>query len=159
MTIIIKKAKHESCQCVLVSSYYRTKYSLLEHAGSYADSTFQGDANAVKTSLSHRIKSHNSPKPNKDRTQPTQLWLPTFLVVTILSSLLNATICLALNANLAFPTTQVHSWCKYWYCKKQNLLPAPARSSVKPVKRSGTSFANWYEVFMRNLEGILPGCL
>ena len=69
----IKKAKHESCQCLLVSSHYRTKYSLLEHAGSYADSTFLGDANAVKTTLSHRIKSHNSPKPNKDRTQPTQL--------------------------------------------------------------------------------------
>lgn len=54
------KAKHESWQCLLVSSHYRTTYSLLEHAGSYADSTFLGDANAVKTTLSHRIKSHNS---------------------------------------------------------------------------------------------------
>lgn len=67
------KAKHETCQCLLASSHYRTKYSLLEHAGSYADSTSLGDANAVKTTLSHRIKSHNSPKPNKDRIQPTQL--------------------------------------------------------------------------------------
>lgn len=73
MTIIRRKAKHESCQCLLVSSYYRTQYSLLEHAESYADSTFLGDANAVKTILSHGIKSHNSPKPSKDRTQPTQL--------------------------------------------------------------------------------------
>lgn len=78
------KAKHETCQCLLASSHCRTKYSLLEHAGSYADSTSLGDANAVKTTLSHRIKSHNSPKPNKDRIQPTQLWLPIFLVVAIL---------------------------------------------------------------------------
>lgn len=113
------KAKLETCQRLLASSHYRTKYSLLEHAGSYADSTFLGDANAVKTTLSHRIKSHNSPKPNKDRIQPTQLWLPIFLVVAILFIFPCKWYCfLALTENLAFLFTKAHSWWKYWCCEK-----------------------------------------